>query len=66
MATGFSAEAAAAEAIERGEDPLQSVIFQALGAASACWENLRGAGVFESDRAVEIGNDVMAYLRSRE
>jgi len=43
------------------EDPQQAV-FMALGAASACWEDLRSAGVFESTRAKQIGDELMEYL----
>lgn len=47
--------------LDRAEDP-QEAVFTALGAVSACWENLRGAGVFESTRAKEIGDELMEYL----
>lgn len=43
--------------------PLEEAVFQALGAASACWDNLEGAGVFESDRAKAIGDALMARIR---
>lgn len=59
---GFHADAIASEARANGEDPLQAVVFQALGAASSCWGNLRGAGTFESDRAKAIGDDVCRWL----
>lgn len=39
---------------EEGEISLEEAIGQALGAASTCWENLHGTGVFDSDRAKEI------------
>lgn len=45
---------------------LEELVFQALGAASMCWENPAGAGVFESDRAKEIGDELLARLRERE
>jgi hypothetical protein len=40
----------------------RSAVFQALGAASACWENLSGAGVFDSTRAKAIGEALLAKL----
>lgn len=54
----------------RGEDTdhdqeemnLRSAVFQALGAASACWDNLTGAGVFESDRACAIGERLLEFI----
>lgn len=33
-----------------------------LGAASVCWEDPKGAGVFDSDRAKEIGDELMDFL----
>lgn len=48
---------------EDGSLTLQSAVFQALGAASACWENLAGAGIFESDRAKEIGERLVEFIR---
>lgn len=29
-------------------------VYQAVGEASACWENLSGAGVFDSDHAKRV------------
>jgi hypothetical protein len=45
------------------DELLSEVVFQALGAASACWENLSRAGIFESDRAKQIGDDLIADLK---
>lgn len=39
-------------------------VFQALGAASSCWENLQGAGKFQSTRATEIGNALMEKIKT--
>lgn len=38
------------------------ILFEALGAASSCWENLSGAGVFESARCKAIGEEAFAAL----
>jgi hypothetical protein len=35
-------------------DELLAAILQALGEASVCWSNIDGAGVFQSDKAIEI------------
>ena len=43
----------------------RNLVFQALGAASMCWENVSGAGVFDSTRASQIGDNLMSGLRSR-
>ena len=56
------------DAVENAYDdsPLARKVFEALGAASSCWGNLEGAGVFDSTRAREIGDELMAYLTARE
>jgi hypothetical protein len=41
---------------------LTEAVGQSLGAASACWENPAGAGVFDSTRCGEIHEWLMAYL----
>lgn len=41
---------------------LEEAVFQALGGASACWENLRGAGVFQSDQAKQIGELLVEWV----
>jgi hypothetical protein len=38
---------------------LEEAVYQALGAASVCWENMEDAGVFDSDRAKMIGDQLM-------
>ncbi len=45
-----------------GSIPLETAVFQALGAASACWANLEGAGVFQSERAKEIGEALIDHV----
>jgi hypothetical protein len=40
----------------------QELIFQALGAASTCWEDMSGTGVFDSERARSIGNALLFEL----
>lgn len=65
MTTRFEPAEIAAEAVERGEDPLQTVVGQYGGYLSACWENLKGAGVFESDRAREATDATVEWLRSQ-
>lgn len=41
------------------ESKIRVKITEAVGAASACWENLSGAGTFESDRAKKIAEDLI-------
>lgn len=49
-----------------GSLDLESAVFQALGAASTCWEHMEGTGIFESGRAKEIGDTLVAAIRSGE
>ena len=45
-----------------GRDQLETAVFEALGAASTCWETPDGAGEFQSDRANQIGKELMAKI----
>lgn len=38
---------------------LREAVFSALGGASACWDNLEGAGVFQSENAQAIGDALL-------
>ena len=49
--------------IEDGAD-LESAVYQALGAASTAWDNLEGAGVFDSERCKAIGEELLERIRS--
>lgn len=49
-----------------GSLSLEAAVFQALGAASVCWETPEGAGVFESTRAKEIGDALIAFIRAQD
>lgn len=62
--SSFDPEQIAAQAAEHGEDPLAVVVGQYGGFLSACWENLAGAGVFESTRAAAATEAVLGWLRS--
>ncbi len=44
-------------------DWLENAVFEAVGAASACWENLSGAGVFQSEKAIEVAEGLLAAIR---
>ena len=47
---------------EPGATTLQEAVFQALGAASVCWDDMSGTGVFQSDRAKQIGDELMVFI----
>lgn len=55
--TAFAFEAREGEPLT-----IESAVFQALGAASTCWENLEAAGVFDSTRCKEIGDALVEWL----
>src|ERR1039457_4330738 len=42
---------------------VREAVFQALGTASMCWEKVEGAGVFQSDQAAEIGDQLLATIQ---
>jgi hypothetical protein len=44
------------------ELPIEEFIGQAVGAASMCWENPEGAGVFDSERAERIAEELTARI----
>ncbi len=43
---------------------LSEVIGQAVGAASMCWENVRDAGIFQSERASLIVQEVIDWIEA--
>lgn len=45
-------------------DNLRTLIFEALGEASMCWEFPEKAGVFQSERAEEIGLRLLKEINS--
>jgi hypothetical protein len=44
---------------------IREAVFQALGAASTCWEHPEGAGAFDRERVGRIGDELMAFLRQK-
>lgn len=44
-------------------EDVESAVFQALGAASSCWTNLRGAGEFDSSRCKNVGEQLVKRIR---
>lgn len=44
---------------------LEEAVYQAIGAASMCWEDVAKAGVFDSDRAKAIGDALLADVEAR-
>jgi hypothetical protein len=46
-------------------EPLESAVYQALGAASMCWIP-HPSGEFDSTRAKDIGDGLLAWMRAHE
>lgn len=44
------------------ELPIEEFMAQAVGAASMCWESPEGAGVFNSERASVIVEEIMRKI----
>ncbi len=42
---------------------LEEAVYQAVGAASVCWDNIQGAGVFDDRQATQVAEDLLAAIR---
>lgn len=42
--------------------PIEEAVFQALGAASVCWESMTGTGVFQDQEAKAIGDELLERI----
>lgn len=51
----FKDEAPVESLVEESWEALVQKVYESLGAASVCWDDLTYAGVFHSDRAADIG-----------
>ena len=47
----------------QNEATARTLIFQAIGEASMCWEYPENAGIFQTERAEKIGLDLMRNLQ---
>ena len=47
---------------EFDKKPLDQSIYEAIGAASACWETLEHAGVYQSEDALDIGRQLQLRI----
>lgn len=45
-------------------ETLEEVVGQAIGAASVCWESMEGTGIFQEDRARQIVDDVLDWIKT--
>lgn len=49
---------------DRTPESLSEAVQVAGGAFSACWSNLSGAGIFESDRALEVSDALIKWIEA--
>ena len=50
---------------ERLSEEIFTRIHQDIGQASMCWENVEGAGTFDSTKAAEIAFDLCHYIADK-
>lgn len=55
------ADSSGADTVTEAEN-VSEAVHLAIGAASTCWENLGGAGVFDSDRASAIAGELVRWI----
>lgn len=49
---------------EGEELTLQTAVYEAIGAASVCWESMEGTGTFDDDRATEIAQALVDFVEN--
>ena len=49
---------------ESDPDTIEAVVGEAIGAGSVCWESLTGTGVFQDQRASQIVDEVVAWVKA--
>jgi len=47
---------------ERISEEIYMRVFQDIGAASMCWTNVEGAGIYDSNKASEIAFNLCHYI----
>ncbi len=52
--------------IDIEEKDLRSMVMQAMGSASMCWDSVDAAGEFEADEAVRWGEDLISKIKRHE
>lgn len=49
--------------LPEAEQSLREVVYIAMGAASVCWDNPAGAGVFREDVATQVAEDLLMKVK---
>lgn len=44
-------------------ESLKEAVYQAVGAASVCWDDMEHAGVFQEQQATEVAEDLLSWIR---
>jgi hypothetical protein len=50
---------------ERLPEDIYTRVYQDIGEASMCWENIEGAGTFESEQASKIAFELCHYIADK-
>lgn len=50
--------------VNEEETPFESVVFQAVGQASTCWSNMKGAGIFDDRAARTVADGLLEFFES--
>jgi len=45
-------------------EKLKEEILVAIGHASMCWSNINGAGVFDSEQAEKVGDELLEFVKA--
>lgn len=49
---------------EDGSLSIEGAVYQSIGAASTCWENMESTGTFNSARALTIGESLLEFIKN--
>lgn len=44
------------------EEELRAQVFQLVGQATTCWDNLGGAGTFQPERAKQVAENILTLM----
>ena len=50
---------------EEEEDPIRGRVLQDIGHASMCWDKPEGAGAFDTEQAIEIGDSLCQFIHEQ-
>lgn len=45
---------------------MSAAVYQAIGAASVCWSDMKGTGVFEDRKARDIANALLDFINGHD